>query len=66
MLSNIVFLFSDYVKGWDLCVKLINAGVLAKNSNDTTVRFLPPLTVTANEIEKAVSIIESVIKSLKK
>lgn len=43
---------ADYVK------KLIANGVLAKETHDNTIRFAPPITITYDELDKAIGIIK--------
>lgn len=36
---------------WDLCLKMMNHGLLAKPTHNTTIRFSPPLTITSQEVD---------------
>lgn len=40
-----------------LCEKLMRAGVLAKDSHETTIRFAPPLVITRLQLEQALRLI---------
>ena len=43
-----------------LCQKLMEAGVLAKDTHEKTIRFAPPLTITEEEIDWAMERIKTV------
>lgn len=45
------------------CVKLKEQGLLCKETHDNTIRFAPPLVITASEVEWALERINSVLKS---
>ena len=47
------------VEAWDVCVKLRDNGLLAKPTHDTIIRFAPPLVMTDEQLEEALSIITS-------
>ena len=40
-----------------VCERLLDAGVLSKDTHDTVVRFAPPLTITAAQIDEALALI---------
>lgn len=44
-----------------LCEKLMRAGLLAKDSHDTTIRFAPPLVITPSQLDAAFSVIKTTI-----
>ncbi len=44
-------------------LKLMKAGVLCRDTNDSTLRFAPPLTITKDEIDGAIDIIGSTLRS---
>ena len=46
---------------WDICVKLAEAGLLAKPTHGNIIRFAPPLVLTEEQLHDCVDIIESVI-----
>ena len=52
------------VEAWDVCVKLREAGVLAKPTHDTIIRFAPPLVMTEEQLKECLGIIVSVLESL--
>jgi len=45
-----------------LCEKLMELGLLCKETHVQTIRFTPPLVITKDELDKAFEIIKSVIK----
>ena len=47
---------------WDVCVALKENGMLAKPTHGDIIRFAPPLVITKDEIDFAVSIIRKVLK----
>ena len=46
---------------WDVCVTLMERGVLAKPTHGDIIRFAPPLVITEEELHKACDVIEEVI-----
>ena len=46
------------VKAWDICVKMRDHGLLAKPTHDNIIRFAPPLTITEDQLQEALGIIE--------
>ena len=46
---------------WDICVKLAEAGLLAKPTHGNIIRFAPPLVLTEEQLHECVDIIESVV-----
>ncbi len=49
---------------WDVCIELMNHGLLAKPTHGDTIRFAPPLVITEEQIMECASIIRKVIKNL--
>ena len=45
----------------ELCAKLIDAGLLCITAGDNVLRFLPPLTITYEEIDAGLKILEGVL-----
>lgn len=48
----------------DLCLLLLNEGLLCKETHKTVIRFAPPLMITKKEIDWAISRITKVISSI--
>jgi ornithine--oxo-acid transaminase len=46
---------------WDLCVTLMERGVLAKPTHGDIIRFAPPLVITEEQLHEACDVIEQVI-----
>jgi len=46
----------------DFCKALMAAGLLAKDTHQTTVRFAPPLVITAEQVDEAFGIIRGVLE----
>jgi ornithine--oxo-acid transaminase len=53
---------SDKVEAHDVCLKLLEQGILTKDTHRNTVRFAPPLTITRAEIDTAVEAIGVAIR----
>ncbi|QQR98511.1 MAG: ornithine--oxo-acid transaminase [Sphingobacteriales bacterium] len=43
---------------WDICLKMMKNGLLAKPTHGNIIRFAPPLIITQEEIAKAIQIIK--------
>lgn len=48
---------------WKICIKMMEKGVLAKPTHGNIIRFAPPLIISKNQMEAALSIIEDVFIS---
>lgn len=48
---------------WDVCVELMNRGLLAKPTHGDIIRFAPPLVITEEQLNECCDIIESVLLS---
>lgn len=46
---------------WDVCVTLMERGVLAKPTHGDIIRFAPPLVITEKQLHEACDVIEEVI-----
>jgi ornithine--oxo-acid transaminase len=47
-----------------VCEKLMEKGVLSKETHETVVRFAPPLTITKEQIDHALDILRQVLREL--
>jgi ornithine--oxo-acid transaminase len=56
-----VGLANNPASAWDICVKLAEAGLLAKPTHGNIIRFAPPLVLTEEQLHECVDIIESVV-----
>lgn len=48
----------------ELNVRLCKAGFLTNLAHSKTLRLIPPLTITEGEVNKAMDVLETVIKSV--
>lgn len=47
---------------WDVCMELMNQGLLAKPTHGDIIRFAPPLVITEEQLMECVAIIRKVIR----
>lgn len=47
----------------DLCLQLLEQGILTKETHQTTLRFAPPLVITKEQIDLAVDILKRVLET---
>ena len=52
---------TDGRTAWDVCVTLMERGVLAKPTHGDIIRFAPPLMITEEQLHEACDVIEGVI-----
>ncbi|GAB3194249.1 ornithine--oxo-acid transaminase [Pontibacter aydingkolensis] len=52
---------ADGRTAWDVCVKLMEKGLLAKPTHGDIIRFAPPLVMTEDQLHECCDIIEDVI-----
>ena len=55
---------SDGSYAWDLCVRLAQAGLLAKPTHGNIIRFAPPLCITDAEMDEALALLEKGLQPL--
>lgn len=51
---------------WDVCLKLKDLGLLAKQTHSHTIRFAPPLIITEKQVNQAFQIIKEALEILEK
>ena len=56
--------YGDAGKAWELCVGMQEEGLLAKPTHGNIIRFAPPLTITEDEIDTCLGIIEKSVRKL--
>ena len=61
-LLNAIVINQNY-DAWEFCLRLKDHGLLAKPTHGDKIRFAPPLTITKEQIEECVDIIEKTTKS---
>lgn len=54
----------DSSTAWDLCITMMNHGLLAKPTHGNMIRFAPPLIIGQDDLEKGLEIIHQSIRSL--
>jgi len=54
---------TEYASARKVCEKLMENGLLTKETHETIVRFAPPLVITQGELEDAMGIIEQSLRS---
>lgn len=56
----------DHIAAWDVCLKMVERGVLMKDTHERIVRFAPPLVITKDELDFGIEAFESVVAELDK
>ena len=51
---------------WDICLKLLENGLLAKPTHTNIIRFAPPLVITEDQLLECVEIIKDSIMEFEK
>ena len=64
LLNAIVIEHTNKNAALDLCIELMNNGLLAKPTHGDKIRFAPPLTITSAQVEECVQIIDKSLKVL--
>ena len=64
LLNAVVTEPQNGIEAWDICLKLRDAGLLAKPTHRHIIRFAPPLTINEKELREAIGIIKGVFESL--
>jgi len=62
LLNAIDIADNNQFTAWEICLALKDNGLLAKPTHGHTIRFSPPLVITANEMDDCCSIIEKTIE----
>ena len=65
LLNAIVLNTKSETAGWDLCMKFMENGLLAKPTHHFIIRLAPPLVITKEQIDDSVAIIGKCIKEFK-
>ncbi len=55
-----MFLSNIEYDAWEFCLRLRDNGLLAKPTHGDKIRFAPPLTITKDQMEESIHIIEKV------
>lgn len=57
MTLYVLTLVLDLIDGWDMCVRLKQNGLIAKQTHENIIRLSPPLVINEDETDEAVDII---------
>jgi ornithine--oxo-acid transaminase len=66
LLNAIVIDESDGVTAWDICVRMMENGLLAKPTHGDIIRFAPPLVITEEQMNTCIGIIRDSLISLQR
>jgi ornithine--oxo-acid transaminase len=64
LINAIIIQHPNKEAAWDLCIEMMNNGLLAKPTHGDKIRFAPPLLINEEQIADAVNIIEKSLKIL--
>ncbi|MGE5448311.1 MAG: ornithine--oxo-acid transaminase [Bacteroidales bacterium] len=64
LLNAVVIKQVNGKSAWDVCIALKNNGLLAKPTHEHIIRFTPPLIITEDQLNEAISIIEKTFEQL--
>ena len=62
LLNAIVIRPKNGKEAWDVCLAMMELGVLAKPTHGHIIRFAPPLVITEDQLRDAISLIKKAIK----
>lgn len=54
---------SNGISAWDVCIRMMNKGLLAKPTHGNTIRFAPPLVITESQLVECINIIAESISN---
>ncbi|XP_076258669.1 ornithine aminotransferase precursor [Rhynchophorus ferrugineus] len=63
-LLNAIVINQNYADAWDVCLKLKDAGLIAKQTHGDIIRFAPPLIITEEELNQSIEIIVKTVNSI--
>lgn len=55
---------NNHELAWDICLKMIKKGLLAKPTHGNIIRMAPPLVINENELEQGLNIIEETFQEV--
>lgn len=55
----------EFADGWDICLRLKEAGLLSRPAHGQIIRISPPLTITEEQLRKGIHILKTVLNSYK-
>lgn len=56
--------YGDKGKAWEVCLAMRDNGLLAKPTHGNIIRFAPPLTITEQQVDECLHIIEKSVKQV--
>jgi ornithine--oxo-acid transaminase len=56
--------YGDAGKAMELCIQMMENGLLAKPTHGNIIRFAPPLTITEREVDECLGIIEKSLRQV--
>jgi ornithine--oxo-acid transaminase len=54
--------FVEGVKGREICLKLLEEGLLSYETHDTVIRLAPPLVITKGQVDEALTILKKILQ----
>lgn len=57
---------TKYLTARDVCIQLMQDGLLTKDTHETVIRLCPPLVITKEQLDKAIKIIQHSLQMLEK
>jgi ornithine--oxo-acid transaminase len=63
LLNAIIINEIDGITAWDICIRMMENGLLAKPTHGDIIRFAPPLVITRDQIIECINIIRHSISS---
>ena len=54
----------SHINAKDLCLMLLDEGILCKETHKSVIRFAPPLMISKKELDMAIKKITKVIRSI--
>ncbi|KYN08380.1 Ornithine aminotransferase, mitochondrial [Cyphomyrmex costatus] len=55
----------EFAEGWDICLRLRDAGLLSRPAHGQIIRISPPLTITEEQLQEGINILTTVLKNYK-
>lgn len=59
------FMLAEFAEGWDVCLKLRDAGLLTRPAHGQLIRISPPLNITEEQLREGLNIITKTLRNLK-
>lgn len=63
LLNAIIIKEKDGISAWDVCLRLMHNGLLAKPTHGDIIRFAPPLIINDEQLDECIEIIRITIQS---